>query len=986
MASDRAQILITAVDQTRSAFASVKASLEGLNQATSKVNGLLAGLGASLSLAGLVHAGKAAVDLADDLNDLRQKTGVSVESLSLLKPIAEESGTSLEGLATGLKKLSTAMLEAASGAKEQAGVFARLGVSVLDAAGQMRPTEEVLLDLADAFAAMPDGAEKSALAVKLFGKSGVELIPFLNQGRSGIEELKNKFRELGLEISGDTARAADAFNDTLDTVKQALHGVTLKIAEAALPALQTLADGLVTLVSHGDAVGNTVRILSETLTAFLAVKGVGAIARLLESAGALRLALGRLLPVLAAVGVWEMGRGIVNLVQNIRDTSRAMEEMARKQEQLKGLTTALEELNATGGLSLDTRMNLAVEATDRLKAALPGASDALRQIQGAATQTGEALRKALEEETKKAAESVKQLSMAYKQFAGDAKAVLDARVSEIEANYKRQEAAAQNAHRSEAQVIRSSAQTLLAAEREKLQTVEASAREMESAWKSTFGQAVQLARASSQEVAAVERQSVEARISMFGQLESAYRSTVDRLVAEEQRHLDAARAAEESRLALKLSVEDRIRELARRGMDDLSAYQDRLRQIDEKQAAAKTALSAGNFEQARKLAEEAIQLAERTAGAVTRQVEQNGKTVTETLVSEAQASKTAIEQVKESAQIADQALKGLGDAHRKAAQDAGQGANEAKEALQSVSQELGKLREQLLGQDRLQIDVDIDSARSSLERLKALTESQTLIAKVQADTQEALASLEKLKTDAGNLELIARVQTDVSQSLAGIDEIKTKLAEAGVEIPALVSFDQPKAQLQSFVTDARLALSQPTEAVHTPEPDLSLYRQALTELLRPTSSTHTIYVQKVQMNAMGGLIQSFAHGGGVLLQSFRRVVGRVYGPGTETSDSIPALLSNREFVISAPIVKKFGEAFFETINAGLLPPLPRLAGGGSVRQAITRATLWSEGVPQSAREVVDLRFHIGNQTHTVQSSRETARNLAQALRELSRGA
>jgi uncharacterized phage infection (PIP) family protein YhgE len=247
VASDRAQILITAVDQTKAAFASVKANLEGLTSAASKVNGVLAGLGAALSLGALAAAGKAALDTADSLSKLSQKTGISVESLSLLKPIAEQSGTSIEGLANGIKKLSTAMVEAAGGSKEQAESFSRLGVSVKDASGQLRPTEDVLLDLADAFAAMPDGAEKSALAVKIFGKSGVELIPFLNQGRAGIEQLKQKFKELGLEISGDTAKAAEKFNDTLDTVKQALHGVAMKVAEAALPALQSMADTLVAL-------------------------------------------------------------------------------------------------------------------------------------------------------------------------------------------------------------------------------------------------------------------------------------------------------------------------------------------------------------------------------------------------------------------------------------------------------------------------------------------------------------------------------------------------------------------------------------------------------------------------------------------------------------------------------------------------------------------------------------------------------------------
>jgi len=303
VANDRAQILITAVDQTRSALSSVKSNLEGLSLAASKVNSVLATLGAALSLGALVAAGKAALDTADDLSKLSQKTGLSVQSLSLLKPIAEQSGVSMEGLAKGLQKLATSMADAASGTKLPLESFTRLGVSFKDAAGQLRPTEEVLLDLADAFAAMPDGAEKSALAVKLFGKSGVELIPFLNQGRAGIDELKQKFKALGLEISGETAKAAERFNDTLDTVRQALSGVAMKVAEAALPALQSLADALVQVASHGETIMTVLRTLGEALVATLVVKGVAAVATLGTALAALRLDFMRFLPVLLAVGL-----------------------------------------------------------------------------------------------------------------------------------------------------------------------------------------------------------------------------------------------------------------------------------------------------------------------------------------------------------------------------------------------------------------------------------------------------------------------------------------------------------------------------------------------------------------------------------------------------------------------------------------------------------------------------------------------------------
>ena len=982
MASERAQILITAVDQTKQAFASAKSSLENLSSVTEKLNGLFGLFGAAATLSGLIAIGKHAIEAADGLNDMSQRTGVSVESLSTLRRVAEMSGTSLEGLEKGIKGLATHMFDAARGSKESAELFSRLGVDVRDATGNLRATDQVLMEIADRFAAMPDGPEKAALAVKIFGKAGMDLIPMLNLGAKGINEIRAKFKEM----SSDTAKAADAFNDKLVELKAAFGGVASRLTMQALPAMEKLADLLLALVKNGNQVSGVIRVLGEVITAAIAIRGVAAVMRLIEAAGTLRAVFMRFLPILAAVAVWEMGRGIYKMVQDIKETNRAIEDLNRQREQLNQLNAALNELATTGTLSLKSQMWLAAQAAERLKAALPGMETALRGVQGAATQVGEAIRQALDDEIKKAAETVKQLSASYKQVAADIKAIWDARVAEIESNYKRQEAAAQNAARSESTAIRESAQTLLAAEREKLAAVEAGARQMESAWKTTYGQAVALARTAGQDVQAIERQAVDARIAIYSQLESAYRATVDRLIAEEQRHLAAAKAADEARLNLRLSIEDRIRELSRKGMDEYAAYQDRLRQIDEKQAQARAALAAGNFEQARKLAEESIALAERSASAVTRQVEQNGKTITQTVVSDATAAANAISQIKESAGIADAALKGLGDAHKQAASAAGAGADEAKRALASVSSELEKLRQQLLAQDKLKLDIDIEAAKTGIEKLKALTDAQQLVAKIQVDTKEAQASLEKLKADTDNLSLVAKVEADTAKVMADIDRLKSTLSGANVEIPAVVSFDQPRAQMASFAQDARTVLSAPTEASHTPRPDMGQYRAALSELLRPTSSTHTIYVQKVYTNAQGGLIQKLAEGGQAVADGFKRMSGRIFGPGTETSDSVPALLSHGEFVVRAASVRKFGEGFFAALNAGFLPTVPRFAAGGAVANTAAQVAMAGGSSAAPARDVVDLRFHVGGKPHTVQSSRETAMQLAQALREISRGA
>lgn len=988
MVSERAQLLITAVDQTRAALNSVRSNLETVIATGSRLNGILSGLGIAFSLDALLQAGKAALDTADELSKLSQKTGIAVESLSLLRPIAEQAGVPLESLAKGLHQLSTVLVDIAHGAKEPAEAFNQLGVSVVNSSGQLRPTEDVLLELADAFAVLPDSAEKAALAVKIFGKSGVELIPFFNQGSAGIEELKQKFKALGLEVSGNTARAAEALNDSLDTVKQALSGVATQVATAALPTVQSFADALVAVASQGEVVTVILRTLAEVLVSALAVRGAAAIAGLSVTVAGLQALFMRLWPVLVAVGVWEAGRGLLNLSNMIREADQSLEDLQRQRERIQLISTALDELANTGVVSLETHLKLAAQAAERLATTLPATATALRGIEGAAQQVKAALQQALQAETQKATEAVKQVTGSYKQLATDIKASLDARLAGIEAHYQRQNSLAQSAGRSEAASIRQSAQLLASTEREKMRAVEASARQTEGIWQKAYAAVEALARRSGQDTLALEREALSARINVYGQMETAYRSTIDRLIAEEQRHLAAAKSADEARLNLRLSVEDRIRELSRKGMDEYAAYQDRLRQIDEKQQQARTALAAGNFEQARKLAEDAIALAEQSASGVTRQVEQHGKTITQTLVSEGTAASNAIAQIRESAGIADTALKGLGNAHRQAASAATSGANEAQRALTGVTGVLEQLRAQLQQQDALKLNLDIDATQTSLAKIQALTEAQQLIATLQLDTKTAEAGLEQFKSDTANLTLVSQVETDISRVLTDIDQVRTRLAGAQIEIPTLVSFDQPREQLQTYVRDAQVVLSAPTEATHAVRPDLSQYRAAVSELQKPTSSTHTVYVQEVTTKALGGLIQRFAEGGQALRQAFTRVTGRVSGPGTDTSDSIPALLSNGEFVIRAASVRRFGEGFFAALNAGFMPPMPRLAMGGAVTEAITRASRFDQSTATanaSDREIVDINFNLAGKTHRVESSRDTAMQLAQALRELSRG-
>lgn len=194
-------------------------------------------LGAATAFAAMA---KSAIDAADNLNDLATSTGISTEALSQLQYAAEQSGSDLDGLVAGLQKFTKQSVDAGSKAGAARDAFALIGVSVEDAAGKLKPTEQLLLDVAEQFSRYSDGAAKAAFAQELFGKSGATLIPFLNNGRAGIEQLMQEADKLGITLASKTAKAADDFNDKLAQMNTQVRGIVLQITSDMLPMLTQL--------------------------------------------------------------------------------------------------------------------------------------------------------------------------------------------------------------------------------------------------------------------------------------------------------------------------------------------------------------------------------------------------------------------------------------------------------------------------------------------------------------------------------------------------------------------------------------------------------------------------------------------------------------------------------------------------------------------------------------------------------------------------
>lgn len=222
--------------------AGVTGAMRGLTGAAAGLSGALGSLAPLLSVAGLAGMVKGSIAAGDAIYDLSQRTGVSVEALARFKKAAATSGTDLEGVSKGLVKLSKTMLDAATGGKASAASFQALGIDVKNADGSLKSADQVMLEVANRFKAMPDGVAKTALALRLFGKSGAELIPMLNMGGDAIDRMKVKMTEA-------FAQKADEYSDKLAILSGKVGALGADLTIALLPALNQITDALTVVVS-----------------------------------------------------------------------------------------------------------------------------------------------------------------------------------------------------------------------------------------------------------------------------------------------------------------------------------------------------------------------------------------------------------------------------------------------------------------------------------------------------------------------------------------------------------------------------------------------------------------------------------------------------------------------------------------------------------------------------------------------------------------
>lgn len=234
----------------------------GVNQALEAFTGLAKGGAAAAGVlaGGLVAAATAATTLTlsagrqvEAMDHLSQRTGIALQTIQRWSVVMAENDFQAESLTAGMRTLSKVVTDARNPASDAASTFEELGISITS----LGSTEDVIRAVADKFAAMPDGVDKARLAVALFGKAGLELIPILNRGAAAFDASAKASERFGVVLSTQQVAALEAADDAADRLGVALQGLKTQLAATFAPSVAAATDGITAgIVRMTDAVRN----------------------------------------------------------------------------------------------------------------------------------------------------------------------------------------------------------------------------------------------------------------------------------------------------------------------------------------------------------------------------------------------------------------------------------------------------------------------------------------------------------------------------------------------------------------------------------------------------------------------------------------------------------------------------------------------------------------------------------------------------------
>lgn len=236
---------------------------EGAQKAVQSLNGIHAGTalaytGLGLLGAALVKAEKALISMtkkgaehAKEIKTFSSVTGQSAESLQEFDYAAEMIGVSSDRIRDSLKETTNKMQEARDGNEATAAAYAKLGVSITDANGNLRSAEDVFYDTIDALGQMENRTERDALAMDLMSESAQELNPLIDAGSGALKKYADEAHDMGYVLDNEALTALTEVDDAYQRLQKSQEGAKNQLSAEFAPYLTEFYEKITKLIKDG---------------------------------------------------------------------------------------------------------------------------------------------------------------------------------------------------------------------------------------------------------------------------------------------------------------------------------------------------------------------------------------------------------------------------------------------------------------------------------------------------------------------------------------------------------------------------------------------------------------------------------------------------------------------------------------------------------------------------------------------------------------
>jgi hypothetical protein len=206
----------------------------------------------------------AAASSVDEMSKLAERSGMAYSEIAGLQYAGDLAGVGIESIATALAKADKVFVAAGQGSTAAKSALEAVGLSFEQLQG--KTSAERFQAIADALAAMPDSATRTAAAIALFGRGGAGLLPLFNEGGAGLRAMQAEAVKFGLALTSLQGKDIEAMNDSFTRAGAAIKGVVTQVVAQLAPGVERVVNKFADFVRDSEGV-NLGQKISEGLYA-----------------------------------------------------------------------------------------------------------------------------------------------------------------------------------------------------------------------------------------------------------------------------------------------------------------------------------------------------------------------------------------------------------------------------------------------------------------------------------------------------------------------------------------------------------------------------------------------------------------------------------------------------------------------------------------------------------------------------------------------